>query len=174
MVTDRLESLAGSVPVASQKSPPPLERWHPPLSGDIDIRIAADGSWYHEGGCIRRQPLVALFASILRREDDGDYYLVTPVEKWRIQVELHPLVVTEINRRDDTLYARLNTGVETAINADHALFLEPALGGVAALHLPHGLSAVLTRAAWYRLVESAEERDGRLQVQSAGVWFPLQ
>lgn len=173
-MTDRLESLAGSVPSAAQKSPPPLERWHPPLSGDIDIRIAADGSWYHEGGRIRRAPLVALFASILRREDDGDYYLVTPVEKWRIQVELHPLVVTEINRRDDTLYARLNTGTEVAIGADNALFLEPALGDVAAIHLPHGLSAVLTRAAWYRLVESAEARDGRLQVYSAGVWFPLQ
>jgi hypothetical protein len=173
-MTDRLESLAGSVPSAAQKSPPPLERWHPPLSGDIDIRIAADGSWYHEGGRIRRAPLVALFASILRREDDGDYYLVTPVEKWRIQVELHPLVVTEINRRDDTLYARLNTGTEVAIGADNALFLEPALDDVAAIHLPHGLSAVLTRAAWYRLVESAEARDGRLQVHSAGVWFPLQ
>ena len=173
-MTDRLESLAGSVPATTQKSPPPLERWHPPLSGDIDIRIAADGSWYHEGGRIRRDTLVALFASILRREDDGDYYLVTPVEKWRIQVELHPLVVTEINRRDETLYARLNTGAEVAINADHALFLEPALGDVAAIHLPHGLSAVLTRAAWYRLVESAEEQDGQLQVRSAGVCFPLQ
>ena len=173
-MTDPLETLAGNVPASAKTSGPPLEQWHPALSGDIDIRIAADGSWYHEGGRIRRAPLVALFASILRREEDGEYYLVTPVEKWRIQVELHPLVVTEINRRDDTLYAKLNTGREVAVNAEQALFLEPAVGDVAAVRLPHGLSAVLTRAAWYRLVDSAQEREGRLQVCSAGVWFPLQ
>ena len=75
---------------------PPLHLWHPPLSGDIAIRIAADGSWYHEGTLIQRESLVRVFASILRREEDGEYYLVTPGEKWRIEVELHPLIVTDI------------------------------------------------------------------------------
>ena len=75
---------------------PPLPLWHPPLSGDIAIRIAADGSWYHEGTLIQRKSLVRVFASILRREEDGEYYLVTPGAKWRIEVELHPLIDTDI------------------------------------------------------------------------------
>lgn len=173
-MADPLEFLAGQVPAVKAKQGPPLERWHPPLSGDIDIRVAADGRWYHEGGQIKRETLVALFASILRREEDGEYYLVTPVEKWRIQVELHPLVVTDMNRQGDTLVARLNTGREVAIDSAHALFLEPEVGDVAGVRLAHGLSALLTRPAWYRLVESAEERDSILQVCSAGTWFPLQ
>lgn len=177
-MADPLDALATQVRKARNFDNPPLERWHPPLSGDIDIRIAADGSWYHEGGIIAREAIVRLFASILRREEDGDYYLVTPGEKWRIQVELHPLIVTEINRREDnglpTLMAQLNTGREVPIDGEHPLFLEPAVGDVAAITLPHGLSALLSRAAWYRLVESAVEREGRLQVTSAGEWFPLQ
>ena len=63
---------------------PPLHLWHPELSGDIDIHITSDGSWYHEGAKITREAIVRLFASILRREEDGEYYLVTPGEKWRI------------------------------------------------------------------------------------------
>jgi len=177
-LSDPLESLVTQVRKARNFDSPPLERWHPPLSGDIDIRIAADGSWYHEGGVIAREAIVRLFASILRREADGEYYLVTPGEKWRIRVELHPLIVTEINRREDgealTLVARLNTGRDVLIDGEHPLFLEPAVGDVAAIKLPHGLSVLLSRVAWYRLVESAQEREGRLQVTSAGEWFPLQ
>lgn len=177
-MADSLDNLASQVRKTRNFDNPPLERWHPPLSGDIDIRIAADGGWYHEGKIIGREAIVRLFASILRREEDGDYYLVTPGEKWRVQVELHPLIVTEIDQREDAgcplLVARLNTGREVPIDEEHPLFLEPAVGDVAAISLPHGLSALLSRAAWYRLVESAEEREGRLQVASAGEWFPLQ
>ena len=93
-MTDSLDTLSRQLE-AARRAPggPPVEQWDPPLSGEIDIRILADGSWLHEGEPIRREALVRLFASILRREDDGAYYLVTPVEKWRITVELHPLVV---------------------------------------------------------------------------------
>ena len=121
-MADALDTLASQVRKTRNFDNPPLERWHPPLSGDIDIRIAADGGWYHEGRIIAREAIVRLFA----------------------------------------------------IDRDHPLFLEPAVGDVAAISLPHGLSALLSRAAWYRLVESAEEREGRLQVTSAGEWFPLQ
>ena len=65
---------------------PPVSEWSPQLSGDIDIVIDANGNWFHEGSKIQRAALVALFAKILRREHDGEYYLVTPVEKWRIRV----------------------------------------------------------------------------------------
>ena len=89
-MADALEELEKQVKRRNFDSPP-LHLWHPALSGDIPIRIAADGRWYHDGTVIRRESLVRLFASILRREEDGHYYLVTPAEKWRISVELHPL-----------------------------------------------------------------------------------
>ena len=156
---------------------PPLHLWQPPLSGDIPIRITADGTWYHDGGRIQREALVKLFASILRREEDGEYYLVTPVEKWRIQVELHPLMVTDVEIRvqegEQVLQATLNTDKTITIDAEHPLFLEPALGDIAAMELPHGLTALFTRAAWYRLVEMTQDRDGVPCVNSAGCQFML-
>ena len=157
---------------------PPLHLWHPPLSGDISIRIAADGRWFHDGDLIERESLVRLFASILRREEDGEYYLLTPVEKWRIEVELHPLIVTEVESREEggeeCLELTLNTGKKLMLDEDHPLFLEPRVGDIAAVKLDHGLTALFSRAAWYRLVESAQELDGVPSVSSAGLVFPLQ
>ncbi len=157
---------------------PPLHLWHPPLSGDIPIRISADGDWYHDGGKIERESLVRVFASILRREEDGDYYLVTPVEKWRIAVELHPLMVTDIEVLEEEggeqlLRATLNTGKKVDIGQEHPLFLEAAVGDIATIALNHGLTALFSRAAWYRLVDMAEDLDGVVAVKSAGITFPL-
>jgi len=139
---------------------PPLELWHPKLSGDIDINIRVDGTWHHEGEIIARDSIVRLFASILRREEDGEYYLVTPGEKWRIQVELHPLIVTDINHVETgggaLLQATLNTGKVVDIGESHPLFLEARKDNVAAVKLAHGLSALFSRNAWYRLVDMAE------------------
>ena len=92
-----LESLETQVKSGRDYDTPPLHLWNPPLSGDISIRINAQGDWYHEGSKIERQSLVNLFASILRREEDGEYYLVTPSEKWRIEVELHPLLIADFD-----------------------------------------------------------------------------
>jgi hypothetical protein len=145
---------------------PPLHLWHPPLSGDISIVIDAQGEWHHDGTRIQRSSLVRLFASILRREDDGDYYLVTPGEKWRIQVELHPLMVTDVTALEIdgecVLEATLNTGRQIMVSKENPLFLEPAVGNIAALQLAHGLTALCTRSAWYRLVDMAESREGEL------------
>ena len=156
---------------------PPLHLWHPALSGDIPIRITADGSWYHDGGKIERESLVRLFASILRCEEDGEYYLVTPGEKWRIEVELHPLMVTDIEVLEEgseqLLQATLNTGKKVDIGAEHPLFLEPAVGDIAAIELWHGLTALFTRAAWYRLVEMAQEHDDVASVKSGSRVFKL-
>lgn len=153
---------------------PPLEKWDPPLSGDIDIRIDAEGRWFHEDSPIQRDAIVRLFASILRREDDGDYYLVTPGEKWRISVQRHPLMITDCERRGDDLFATLNTGRTWRVDSAHPLFIDPDSEDVAAIRLPHGLSALCTRAAWLRLVELAEEREGAIGVSSDGEWFPLE
>jgi hypothetical protein len=114
-----------------------------------------------------------LFASILRREEDGEYYLVTPAEKWRIAVELHPLLVTDVENTvecgEPVLLATLNTGKSVTIDTDHPLFLEPLVGDIAVLQLDHGLTALFSRAAWYRLVAMAEDA----QVHSSGEVFSL-
>lgn len=147
---------------------PPLHLWDPPLSGDIDIVITADGVWHHEGEVIAREALVRLFASILRREEDGKYYLVTPVEKWRIKVELHPLIVTDIDPVEHDgrrlLLATLNTGRQSLVKDCNDWFMEPSLGNVAAIRLPYGLTALFSRPAWYRLVDLAESRGDGLYV----------
>ena len=96
-MSNELDSIENQVSGGRNYDAPPLHLWHPDLSGDIDIQITADGSWYHEGEKISRQAIVRLFASILRREDDGEYYLVTPGEKWRITVDVHPLLVTDVS-----------------------------------------------------------------------------
>ena len=173
----KLESIQARFEEATTSEYPPLHLWQPLLSGDIDIAIHRDGTWYHEGDEIKRKTLVNLFASILRREPDGDYYLVTPVEKWRIRVDLHPLLVTDVAWHKDSnpkvLQATLNTGRTIAIGQSHPLFLEPRVGDVAAIELPYGLAALFSRSAWYRLVDMAQEHRGVPSIVSDGPIFPL-
>jgi len=158
-----IESIESDLKARRDYDSPPLHLWNPPLSGDIAIRIDPDGNWYHEGGRIERESLVRLFASILRREADGEYYLVTPHEKWRIEVALHPLLATDFDRSATAsgalLTATLNTGKQVEVSEECPLYLDPDAGGIAVLRLPHGLTALSTRAAWYRLVEMAENDD---------------
>ncbi|RLQ23109.1 DUF1285 domain-containing protein [Seongchinamella sediminis] len=155
-MTDKLDAIADQVGKRRNFDSPPLHLWNPELSGDIPIRIARDGSWYHEDSLIRRESLRNLFASILRREDDGEYYLVTPVEKWRLQVEAHPLIVTDVEPVDAELQLTLNTGKTLLVGEEHPLFLDPDIDNVAAVRLWHGLTALFSRNAWYRLVELAD------------------
>jgi hypothetical protein len=151
---------------------PPLDQWHPPLSGDIDIEIAEDGTWFHEGGEIQRDALVQLFASILRREEDGQYYLVTPAEKWRIRVARHPLMVVGVDASGEggeaVITATLNTQRQVALDAAHNLTLDP--DGIPVLSLDHGLTALFNRNAWYQLVDLADEE---ATVVSCGQVFSL-
>jgi hypothetical protein len=140
------------------------------LSGDIAIRIDREGAWFHEGGEIKRDSLVRLFASILRREEDGEYYLITPHEKWRIEVVRHPLVITDFDTEEvsgrTVLRARLNTGRQIDVSDAHPLYLDPESAGVAAIRLDHGLTALCTRPAWYRLVDMAETESGEPVLRS--------
>ncbi|MEM0952663.1 MAG: DUF1285 domain-containing protein [Pseudomonadota bacterium] len=180
-MSDTLERLEAAVPTSASEIPP-VHLWQPALSGDIDIEIRRDGSWYHEGALIRRQALVNLFASILRREADGDYYLVTPVEKWRIRVQALPLLVVDFailqtESSEQRLVTTTNTSRFIPVGADYPLFFTDALQSgepALALALENGLAAQFSRAAWYRLVESAEQRDGRHGVESGGLFFPLE
>ncbi|MFT7288594.1 MAG: hypothetical protein ACI87W_002716 [Halieaceae bacterium] len=173
---------------AGLPDPQTLASWTPRLNGDIEIQILSDGSWQHDGEPIRREGLVRLFASLLRREEDGDYYLVTPVEKWRIRVERHPLSVIDIQEQRATepsasgdvgsavattnWYALLNTGGRCLLGGANRL--TPAgESGEPYLDLPNGLSAQLTRAAWYRLIESASTDGQRAFIISAGARVDL-
>lgn len=171
---DRLEQL-----LRDQPRRPPLERWQPALSGRMDLRIDVRGDWYHEGGLIKRPALVNLFASVLRREQDGQYYLVTPQEKWQIQVEDAPLLAVAMTAAGDGADRRivftLNTGWFVPLDGDHPLRVEMQANGEPRpyLELEHGLSARLTRALFYELVERGEWRGETLGIASAGEWFPL-
>lgn len=90
-----LAALAVALPTA--RALPPVERWNPPLSGDMDLRITRDGAWRYEGALIQREALVRLFASILRCDEDGHHYLITPVEKWRIRVDDAPFLAVRLD-----------------------------------------------------------------------------
>jgi hypothetical protein len=173
-----LDSVVAQVASRRDFDSPPLQLWHPAFSGDIAIRINHRGTWYHEGGEIKRESLVRLFASILRREEDGEYYLVTPSEKWRIEVESHPFLVTDIDVLEmagaQVLEATLNIGKRIRVSDQHPLFLDPAVGDIAALGLSHGLTALCTRPAWYRLVDLAEiHEDGKAILRSGDFEFRL-
>lgn len=172
-----LDSLEASIKVRRDYDSPPLHLWHPDCNGDIPIIIDAQGDWYHDGGKIERESLVRLFASILRREDDGKYYLVTPHEKWRIEVTRHPLVITDISIIDaadgHVLEATLNTGKQLEISEKNPLFLDEVSGGVAAMGLPHGLTALCARPAWYRLVGMADTGTGAAILRSGNYEFKL-
>ena len=151
------------------------------ICGDIDIRIAADGTWFHEGGPIGRKKLVKLFASVLERDDAGDYWLVTPVERARIRVDDAPFVALEMHAsgsgRDQCLTFRTNIDAEITADADHPLTFRPRPGGEPApyLALGGGLTALVIRAVYYELVAlgvtEREEGEDRFGVWSAGSFF---
>src|SRR5690554_7572578 len=92
-----LDSLLKQIGKDKAQSIPPLEKWHPELSGDMDMVIRTDGTWWHEGERINRQELVNLFSSILRHENN-EYFLLRPVERWRIKFENRPLIITLVEQ----------------------------------------------------------------------------
>lgn len=168
-----LQGLVNSIVATTAGLPDPRElaTWSPALSGDIPIVIGRDGAWEHAGGLIQREGLVRLFASLLRREDDGHYYLVTPVEKWRIQVQGHALVAIDCACTDchgeRVWFVLLNTGGRCHLGGACRL-IPPGDDPAPWVSLPNGLSAQLTRAAWYRLIDAATLVDGRALIVSAG------
>ena len=174
--------LATQLPV--DRPLPPVERWNPPFSGEMDLRIARDGVWHHEGAPIQREALVRLFASILRRDEDGHYYLVTPVEKWRIRVDDAPFLAVRLDATGRGLHQSLsfttNVGDVVLAGPEHPLTVEYRIpGGEPSpyLHVRGRLRALLTRAVFLELVELGEERptdQGRdYGVWSQGLFFSL-
>jgi hypothetical protein len=164
----QLEGIAGALKQAGVRGPPPVHLWNPPYCGEIDMRIAADGTWFYQKTPIGRPALVKLFASVLKREDDH-YFLVTPVEKCGITVDETPFLAVELEVDDADATAgpgagrvlRFRTNVVTA-GRDNPLRFEPepVTGGLKPfLHVRRNLWAKVTRALFYDLVELGEERD---------------
>lgn len=176
-----LEGLTASLSKRSHGLPP-VERWNPPFCGDIDMRIAADGTWYYQKTPIGRPALVQLFAGILRREDNK-YFLVTPVEKVGLVVEEVPFLAVELcvahDERGHVLNFRTNVDDWVAAGPGHALRFEvTATGGLKPyLHVRRELWAKVTRALFYDLVELGEEREqnGKTMfgVVSSGEFFAM-
>lgn len=136
---------------------PPVEQWQPPLSGTMDMEIRKDGSWWHEGEPIQRPALVRLFASILRQED-GEYYLLTPVEKWRIRVADRPLLVTLVQSLEEGVQLVTATGDVLMLGAEHPLKMSELDGvRVPEVRVRQQLWARFSRNAWYELLALAEE-----------------
>jgi hypothetical protein len=168
---------------AAGRKLPPVEKWNPQHCGDIDIRIARDGTWFHNGTPIGRRELVRLFSTILRKDADG-YHLVTPVEKMRIVVDDAPflavLLRVEGEGREQRLVFTTNVGDETVAGPDNPIRVEtdakteePA----PYVHVRRGLEAKIARAVFYQLADMAVPGEGGgegpLGVWSDGVFFPL-
>jgi hypothetical protein len=178
-----LDAIAGAAAQAVGKGPPPVHLWNPPFCGDLDMRIAGDGTWFYMKTPIGRPALVRLFASVLKREADK-YFLVTPVEKCGIQVDDAPFLAVELKveevGRNQILNFRTNVDDWVACGPDHALRFapEPETDGLKPyLHVRRDLWAKVTRALFYDLVALGEERDvdGKRMfgIVSAGEFFAM-
>lgn len=175
-----IADLAKAAAAGGSEGLPPIHRWNPARCGDVPMRIRADGVWFHEGTPIGRERLVRLFSTILLREEDGSYHLVTPAEKARIEVEDAPFIAVELRRegRGDAqdLYFRTNVGDWTKAGPAKPLRVEEdeATGQPAPYVLVRDrLEAKIARPVFYRLADIAEERDGRFVVRSDGVFFDI-
>ena len=172
-----LDLLAAAI--AGQRLPP-VETWHPAHCGTSDMRIARDGSWTYRDSPIDRPEMVRLFSSILRREADGRFVLVTPAEKLDIMVEDAPFVATgllaEGAGRDRRLAFALNTGDAVMAGADHLVRVAGGPGGPRPyLHVRGGLEALVARSVYYELVDLALA-DGNVPpgLWSHGAFFTLE
>jgi hypothetical protein len=177
-----IETLATAAGGPAQRALPPVEQWNPPFCGDIDMRIARDGTWFYGGTPIGRPALVRLFSTILRKDPEG-YVLVTPVEKVGIKVEDAPFLAVEMTAAhqgaDQVLRFRTNVGDWVEAGAGHPVRYEKAAfdGIKPYIHVRGDLWALCTRAVFLDLVEFGEigEHDGArcFGVVSGGSFFPM-
>jgi len=166
---------------AAGKGLPPVHLWNPPFCGDIDMRIAQDGTWYYMNSPIGRKPLMKLFASVLRHDADGKYYLVTPVEKCGIRVDDAPFVAirmaVEGEGRDQIIRFETNADDEVTVDDDHPLRFEAeaGTGGLKPyVRVRARLEALVSRALFYDLVTCGTVEDGWYGVWSRGRFYRMQ
>ncbi len=169
-------SLADIARLAGDKRLPPVDKWDPSHCGDSEMRIARDGTWFHQGSPIGRPAMVQLFSTILRREPDGGFVLVTPVEKLAIEVENAPFLAVELKSEGEgkgrTLAFRLNTGDLVVAGPENKLRFD---AGHPYLQVRAGLEASVVRPVYYELAEIALA-EGAMPpgVWSKGAFFALE
>ena len=178
-----VDGIAAAARSAAKKGPPPVHLWNPPFCGDLDMRIARDGTWFYLGTPIGRRPLVKLFASVLKREGDA-YFLVTPVEKVGIKVDDAPFVAVDftVAGEDAAQVLTFTTNVDDTAEAGEAhpirMTTDPATGEPAPyILIRRNLEALIDRKSFYRLVDlgTAHVVDGVAQfgIWSGGTFFPF-
>ena len=165
------------------KGLPPVHTWNPPFCGDIPMQIKANGQWFYMGTPINRPALVKLFSRVLRHDDDGCFYLVTPVEKVRIVVDDAPYVATLVDRVEEegVTYLRFTTqtGDQVVVDADHPLWVTYSSDGEPRpyIRVRDRLDALVNRNVFYQLVGWATEDvvNGKqcYAIESAGIRFEI-
>ena len=172
-------SLADLAAAIEQRSAPPVDRWNPDHCGHSGMRIARDGTWFHEGTPIDRPAMTRLFSSVLRREPDGSHVLVTPVERLTIDVEATAFRATQMTMAGDGETRRigltLDSGDALIVGPDHPLkIVEAADGPSPRVAVRFGLEAELSRPLYYELAEIAiAEGHNPPGVWSDEKFFPL-
>ena len=163
-----------------ERTHPPVDQWNPAHCGNSDMRIAADGTWYHLGTPITRPAMVRLFSTVLRRESDGSHVLVTPVEKLSIEVEVTAFRAIAMTSEGDgdrrRIAFELDSGDAVILGPDHPLTIgHDAHGPSPRLAVRHGLEALIARALYYELAEIAlAEAHDPPGIWSSGAFFALQ
>ena len=173
-------SLSELQKLIDQRRLPPVDQWNPERCGHSNMRIARDGTWYHEGAPIHRPEMARLFSTVLRREPDGRHVLVTPVEKLDIDVEATAFRAIEMQSEGEgqarRIAFRLDSGDAVMLDSDHPLrIVETKQGPSPRLLVRHGLEAELSRPLYYELADLAlaEGPDAR-GIWSCGTLFPLE
>ncbi len=161
------QSLAELAAMISARRTPPVERWDPPLCGHSGMRIATDGTWFHDGAPIERPAMVRLFSTVLRREGDGSHVLVTPNEKLTIDVDttaFRAIAMTHEGEGDSRRIAfELDSGDAVILGPKHPLRM---IDGIPRILVRHGLEALIARPLYYELADIALT-EGR---EPPGVW----
>jgi uncharacterized protein len=183
IVKPSAEGLAASAQAAAKKGPAPVHLWNPPFCGEMDMRIARDGTWYYLGSPIGRVGLVRLFSSILKREG-GRYFLVTPVEKVGIRVDDAPFVAVDFDATGEGEAQRItfhtHVGDTVVAGPEHPIRMtrDPASGEPAPyVMIRAGLEALIDRKSFYRLIELGQHHElggtSWFGLWSGGQFFPV-
>ncbi len=166
--------------LADERQLPPVEQWHPRRCGHSGMRIARDGTWYHDGAPIGRPAMVRLFSTVLRREADGRHVLVTPVEMLDVDVDATAFraveLVSEGEGRTRRIALRLDSGDVVVLGPEHPLrIVDTEQGPSPRVAVRHGLEAELSRSVYYELAELALAEGAESPgIWSDGAFFPLE
>ena len=165
-----------------KRSIPPLDQWHPKHCGAMDLKVLANGEWWHEGQLIKRPAMIELFATVLWKEEDK-FYLKTPVEQIEIEVEDEPLFVNQVDQVEiaGKIYLQLTTTTQDVVivDEDHPIFMRAFQAELRPyVHVRFGINALIQRAAFFHLVEMGELSDDaegqvKLSLQSGDLLLQL-